>query len=78
MCCFFAGLASAQDPERFLTLEQSVQTGLQNSQSLLSARDDVRIAQQCIVEARSLYYPNLALNMNASRYRATDYVKSPG
>lgn len=73
-----AGLAHAQDPERLLTLEQSVQTGLQNSQPLLSAREDVRIAQERIVEARSLYYPNLALNMNASRYRATDYVALPG
>jgi outer membrane protein TolC len=75
---FLAGLARAQDPERVLTVEQSVQTGLQNSQPLLSAREDVRIAQQRIVEARSLYYPNLALNMNASRYRATDYVALPG
>lgn len=73
-----AGTAVAQGPERTLTLEQSVQTGLQNSQPLLSARDDVRIAQERIVEARSLYYPNLALNMNASRYRATDYVALPG
>lgn len=73
-----AVLAGAQEPDRVLTLEQSVQTGLQNSQPLLSAREDVRIAQQRIVEARSLYYPNLALNMNASRYRATDYVALPG
>lgn len=73
-----AGFSLAQEPERVLTLEQSVQTGLQNSQPLLSAREDVRIAQQRIVEARSLYYPNLALNMNASRYRATDYVALPG
>lgn len=73
-----AGYSHVQEPERVLTLEQSVQTGLQNSQPLLSARDDVRIAQQRIVEARSLYYPNLALNMNASRYRATDYVALPG
>ena len=71
----FSGAAS---PDRVLTLEQSVQTGLQNSQSLLSARDDVRLAQQRIVEARSLYYPTLALNMNASRYRAKDYVALPG
>lgn len=73
-----AGAAFAQGPERTLTLDQSVQTGLQNSQPLLSAREDVRIAQERIVEARSLYYPNLALNMNASRYRATDYVALPG
>lgn len=69
-----SGFGHAQDPERILTLEQSVQTGLQNSQALLSARDDVRIAQQRIVEARSLYFPTLAFNMNASRYRSDDYV----
>ncbi len=66
------------EPDRVMTLELSVQTGLQNSQALLSARDDVRIAQQRIVEARSLYYPTLALNMNASRYRANDPVVLPG
>ncbi|MBL0059235.1 MAG: TolC family protein [Elusimicrobia bacterium] len=78
-----AGVARAAgdgtpEPDRVLTLEQSVQTGLQNSQALLSARDDVRIAQQRIVEARSLYFPTLALNMNASRYRANDPVVLPG
>jgi outer membrane protein TolC len=71
-------LSGAESPDRVLTLDQSVQTGLQNSQSLLSASDDVRMAQQRIVEARSLYYPTLALNMNASRYRAKDYVALPG
>ncbi len=70
-------ISRAQDPERVLTLEQSVQVALQNSQALLSARDDVRIAQQRIVEARSLYYPTLAFNMNASRYRSDDYVALP-
>lgn len=71
-------MVRAQEPDRILTLEQAVQTGLQNSQALLSARDDVRIAQQRIVEARSLYFPTLAFNMNASRYRANDYVALPG
>jgi outer membrane protein len=70
-------MVHAQSPDRTLTLEQAVQTGLQNSQALLSARDDVRISQQRIVEARSLYYPTLAFNMNASRYRASDYVVLP-
>jgi hypothetical protein len=78
---FFAGRVfspcPAQDPER-LTLEQSVQTGLQNSQSLFSARDDVRIANSALLKPDPLYYPTLAFNMNASRYRATDYVALPG
>jgi outer membrane protein len=72
-----ACLCRAEVSDRVLTLENSVQTGLQNSQALLSARDDVRIAEQRIVESRSLYFPTLAFNMNASRYRSDDYVALP-
>ncbi|MBK8575322.1 MAG: TolC family protein [Elusimicrobia bacterium] len=72
-----ACLCHGETPERVLTLDQSVQPGLQNSQALLSARDDVRIAQQRIVESRSLFFPTLAFNLNASRYRSDDYVALP-
>ncbi len=76
--CLAAGALRSQEPDRVFTLEQSVQTALQNNQSLLSAREDVRIAQQRIVEARSFFLPSVGINLNASSYRADDYAVLPG
>lgn len=75
---FLSGVARAEEPDRVVTLDQSLQTALQNSQALLSAREDVRIADQRVIEARSLFFPTLGLNMNASRYLADEHaVLSP-
>ncbi|MBK9922850.1 MAG: TolC family protein [Elusimicrobia bacterium] len=51
---------------------------LQNNQALLSAREGVRIANQRIAEARSLIWPSLAVNLNASRYRTEDHAVLAG
>ena len=55
--------------DRTLTLEDSVKLALNNSQSLLSAREDVNIALQRVREAESLFFPSLDLNANWSKFR---------
>lgn len=56
--------------ERTFTLEQSVQTALQNNPALLVARDGVRIAEQRVWEAKSNFLPKADLQLNGSRYLA--------
>ena len=69
-----AAAAAEESAERTFTIAQSVQVALQNNQALLSAREGVRIATQRIAEARSLIWPSLAVNLNASRYRTEDHA----
>lgn len=61
-------LRAAEQPERVLTLDQSVFTALQNNSALLSAQGEARIAKQRVAEARSLLWPSMGLHMSASRY----------
>ncbi len=42
-------------PDRTLTLEESVRLALNNSQALLSSREDVNIALQRVRETESLF-----------------------
>jgi outer membrane protein len=56
-------------PDRTLTLDDSVRLALNNSQTLLSSREDVNIALQRVREAESLFYPRLDLNANWSKFR---------
>ena len=69
-----AAAAAEESAERTFTIAQSVQVALQNNQAHLSAREGVRIATQRIAEARSLIWPSLAVNLNASRYRTEDHA----
>jgi outer membrane protein TolC len=64
--------------ERTFTLEQSVQTAMQNNPSLLVAQGDVKIADRRVGEAFSNFLPKVDLNMTGSRYLAQeDNIVSP-
>jgi outer membrane protein TolC len=67
------GRAWGAEAERLFTPEQAVETALRNNQTLLAAREDARISRQRVAEARSLFYPTLSVNLNASRYHADTY-----
>jgi outer membrane protein len=56
--------------ERTFTLEQSVQTALQNNPALLVVSDDARIAEHRVREAWSSFLPKVDLQLNGSRYLA--------
>lgn len=58
----------AQQVEKILDLETSFHLAEQNNQKLLIAKEDVKLAQQRIKEARSIYFPKLGLNLNYLRY----------
>ena len=63
--------AHAQDAalqDRVLTLDDSVKIALNNSQVLLSSREDVEIALQRVREAESLFFPSLSLGANWSKF----------
>lgn len=70
-------VARAEGPDRVFTLEQAVRTALQNNPALLSARQDVRLADHRVTEARALFFPTLGVNMNATRYLAEDHAVLP-
>src|ERR1017187_743825 len=59
-------------PDRVLTLDESVHLALNNSEALLSSREDVNIALQRVHEAESLFFPRLDLNANWSKFRVQD------
>src|SRR5205807_2735714 len=59
-------------PDRSLTLEDSVRIALNNSQALLSSREDVNIALQRVRQSESLFFPRLDLNANWSKFRVED------
>ncbi len=73
---FLPSLLLAQEPgvERTFTLEQSVQTALQNNPALLVAQDDVKIAEQRVSESLSSFLPKVDLNFSGSRYLADQYT----
>ncbi len=55
--------------DRTLTLDESVRLARNNSQVLLSSREDVTIALQRVRESESLFFPRLDLNANWSKFR---------
>lgn len=64
-----ACLAAQGLEDRVLSLEDSVRLALNNSQSILSSREDVNIALQRVRETESLFFPTLDLNANWSKFR---------
>ena len=62
-------LSADEVTDRTLTLDDSVRLALNNSQALLSSREDVNIALQRVREAESLFFPRLDLNANWSKFR---------
>jgi len=58
-----------------LNLDDSIKRALQNNQELLSIKEEVIIAKQRVRESKSLYYPKVDMNFNASKYLAeNDFV----
>lgn len=64
-----AGFAIEALPDRTLTLDESVRLALNNSQSLLTSREDVDITLQRVRQAESLFFPKLDLNANWNKFR---------
>ncbi len=52
-----------------LTFEESVERAWRSNPHLLSAQQDVSIARVKVRQAKSLFYPNVNLNLNYIRYR---------
>jgi len=66
-----SGGAFAADPlvDRELTLDETIRIASNNSQHILSAREDVNIALQRVHQAESLLFPKLDVNANWSKFR---------
>jgi outer membrane protein TolC len=65
------------EPE-ILTFDQSVDRAYRSNPHLLSAQQDIAIAQVKVRQAKSLFYPNVNLSMNYVRYRNETFsVTSP-
>jgi outer membrane protein TolC len=60
--------------DRVLSLDDSVRLALNNSEALLSSREDVNIALQRVHEAESLFFPRLDLNANWSKFRVDNGI----
>jgi len=60
-------LQSAES-ERVLTLQDSINLGLKNSQELLALNEDIEVAKLRVDEARSNIFPRIDLNFNASQF----------
>jgi len=65
--CFWRPLF-AEEAERVLTLEESLTTGLNNNQELLTCQEQVAIAREMIKEAGAQIYPKIDLNLGMSKY----------
>jgi outer membrane protein TolC len=61
-------LVLGEAAERVLTIDDSIQTGLHNSQKLLSLDEEISLAQQRINEARALTYPKIDLNLDMMQF----------
>jgi len=66
----FTCLYSGQSVEKILTLDESINLAISNSQQLLSGQLDTKIAGQRLKEAKSGMYPQLEFNTNFSRFDA--------
>jgi len=55
--------------DRVLTLDESLRLASNNSQQILSAREDVNISLQRVKQAESLLFPKLDVNANWSKSR---------
>ncbi len=62
--CLFAD----ETAERELTLEESITTGVHNSQELLDYQEQISIAQERIKEAGSQIYPKIDFNLSVSKF----------
>ena len=68
LSCFLWRPLFAGEAERVLTLEESLTTGLHNSQELLTCQAQVSIAREMIKEAGAQIYPKIDLNLGMSKY----------
>ena len=60
--------ADASFVDRVLTLEDSVRIAQGQSETVLSAREDVTIALQHVHQAEALFFPQLDLNANWNKF----------
>jgi outer membrane protein TolC len=58
----------AEQVERTLNLEDSITTGLHNSQELLSLQEQVSIARERVTEAGAQIYPKIDFNLSFSKF----------
>ena len=67
MLCFPCAAIAGQS-ERVLTLEESITTGLHNSQELLGLKEQVSIAREMVKEAKGQIFPKIDFNLSMSRF----------
>ncbi len=75
---FFCAQARAAGYEKILTEELSVQTALNINHDILIHSQNVDFANQRIKESKSLYFPDIDLNLNASRFNNMEALMLPG
>lgn len=69
---FSRSLSRAQEPERTLSLEESVRLALSNSHQLLLTQEDVNVATQRVRQAQTLFFPKLDFNASVSKFRVEE------
>lgn len=74
----FSVSAYAAGYERLLTENVSVQTALNINHDILIHSQSIDFAHQRIKESRSLYFPKIDLNLNASRFNNMQPIILPG
>jgi len=70
-------LKAQELPEETFTLRDSIQRSLQNNPAVLSADEDIKVAQGKIQEAASLLYPKVDFNFNATKHRTESIFVLP-
>ena len=66
--CSLGQIALAEQAERELTLEDSITTGVHNSQEYLVNQEQVSIAQERVKEAGGQIYPKIDFNLSVSKF----------
>ncbi len=68
LAVFFGQNLYAQSYERVLTEDSSIQAAIAINHEILIQSQNVEFARQRIKESQSLYFPNIDLNLNVSRF----------
>ena len=63
-----ASLFALEPVERYLTMDESLTTGINNNQEFLAATEQIPMAQQRVNEAMTLRLPKIDYNFSASEY----------
>lgn len=74
----FLNGAEIVKPERVYDLQTSIVDGTNNSNELLYAKQEIKLNESRVKEARSILYPHFGINTSVSQFTAQDvYAVSP-